>query len=119
MYQLERVIKMKDNQQDTKMYVCKKCGPFCRVMREIWQPGNDSAIALEFINQSEKKLDVAFTITIGGKKIDEDKPVLRYARCGVCDSFLGEEQSLSTQFIEDFDIHFPRGLKSPDNEVEN
>ena len=110
---------MKDNQEDIKMYVCKQCGPMCRVMREVWQPGTDSAIELEFINQSERKMELAFKITFPGKKIDKEKPLLMYARCGVCDAYLGKERALSKQFLDDFELHFEDGLKRLEEDIKN
>ena len=92
---------MEKENNDVYMYICPKCGPFCRVMREVWQPGTESAIALEFINQRNNMVELAFTIHI--KNRDPLKPLLRYCRCGVCDTYVGKKKKLSKQFLEDFD----------------
>ena len=95
---------MANEKNDVRMYICPQCGPFCKVMREVWQPGTESPIGLEFINQGNNKVELALSIQI--KEKDPSKPLLRYSRCGICDIYVGKPRKLSKLILDDFDDPF-------------
>ena len=94
----------KNNQEKlVKIFTCPECGPYVRIMAELWSVEEDSPFALEFINQSNGKLETVLTI-----KLYEPKApcrIIRYYRCGHCDSFTGPPDSVPFSMLDDIDNH--------------
>ena len=56
--------KKNNKEKLAKIFVCPKCGPYVRIMAELWSVEEDSPFALEFINQSNGKLETVLTIKL-------------------------------------------------------
>ena len=91
-----------NNQQKlVNIYTCPCCGPYVRIIAELWSLDEDSPFALEFINQSNGKLETVLTIKIYEPK--EPCRIKRYFRCGHCDCFTGQPDFIPQSMLDDIE----------------
>ena len=93
--------KNKNKNKFSKICVCPKCGPYVRVMAEVWEAGSSGPFALEFLNQLNGDIKTAFTIKMHEPK--EPCEIVRYYRCGHCDCFTGPPDLVPQSMLDDIE----------------
>lgn len=93
--------KTKNKEKLVKIFTCPKCGPYVRIMAELWSVEEESMFALEFINHTKEEYETVFTIKMSEPK----KPfsIERYYRCGHCDYYVGNPVSVPQSMLEDIE----------------
>ena len=98
--------KTKNKEKLVKIFTCPKCGPYVRIMAELWSVEEGNMFALEFINQTKEEYETVFTIKMSEPK----KPfsLERYYRCGHCDCYVGNPVSVPQSMLEDIENKITR-----------
>ena len=60
--------KQKDKENLVKIFTCPRCGPYVRIMAELWTVEEGNMFALEFINQTKEEYETVFTIKMSEPK---------------------------------------------------
>ena len=87
-----------DSKDLGEVFICNECGPFTRVMCELWELNTDKPFAIEFINQKDGEIKTAYAIKLYEPK--EPCRIIRYYKCGHCDCFLGEPETFPKDILD-------------------
>tara|TARA_Y100000590_G_scaffold391212_1_gene467653 strand:+ start:1337 stop:1672 length:336 start_codon:yes stop_codon:yes gene_type:complete len=82
-----------------EILVCPDCGPFVRVMVELWESNGNEPFALEFINQRVGKIKIVYSIKLCEPK--EPCMIIRYFKCGHCNYLIGSPKNIPQELIDD------------------
>jgi hypothetical protein len=77
--------------KNKKVYFCPKCGPFIKVLKELWTSSSEGPYKIEFIHHINKNAEVVDEVEIKSRPEGEK---VEYSYCGKCNQLIGKEENM-------------------------